>query len=51
MGVVVRRAEPGDQRGLTTLVGKAGGPSMVSEEVYLKECSEEKSTVTKCLFF
>eukprot|EP00903_Cladosiphon_okamuranus_P010401 g9839.t1 len=28
MGVVVRRAEPGDQRGLTTLVGKAGGPSM-----------------------
>ena len=29
MGVVVRRAEPGDQRGLTTLVGKAGGPSMV----------------------
>ncbi|CAM9199842.1 unnamed protein product [Ectocarpus sp. 12 AP-2014] len=28
MGIVVRRAEPGDQRGLTALVGKAGGPSM-----------------------
>ncbi|CAM9495709.1 unnamed protein product [Hapterophycus canaliculatus] len=28
MGIMVRRAEPGDQRGLTTLVGKAGGPSM-----------------------
>ncbi|CAM9574210.1 unnamed protein product, partial [Scytosiphon promiscuus] len=28
MGIIVRRAEPGDQRGLTTLVGKAGGPSM-----------------------
>lgn len=32
MGILVRRAEPGDQRALTSLVGKAGGSAMVRFE-------------------